>query len=125
METKRGVRHISNVDSERLIHSPVSLTLASIIVIIIKQDNGWMNTCISHPEELEDNNANTLSGGERLRDEKTGTTEVTFRPTVYRMYAASRFKQKYNLTVVMGTPVYYITVPNPAEDVFSRLQHHN
>lgn len=78
IETKRDVRHISNVGSERLIHSPVSLTLASIIVIISKRGNVWMNTCISHPEELEDNNANNLSGEERLRDEKTGTTEVTF-----------------------------------------------
>jgi hypothetical protein len=84
-----------------------------------------MNTCISHPEELENNNANTLSGEERLRDEKTGITEVTFWPTVCRMYAASRYKQKYNLTVVMGTPVYYTMVSNSAEDVFSRLQHRN
>jgi len=93
METKRDVRHISNVGSGRLIHSSVSLTLVSIIVIIIKRGNGWKNTCISHPEELEDND-NTLPGEERLRDEKTGTTAVTFWPTVYRMYAASRYKPK-------------------------------
>ena len=84
-----------------------------------------MNTCISHPEELEDINANTLSGEERMRDKKTGTTEVTFWPTVYRMYAASPYKQKYNSTVVIGRPVYYITASNSAEDVLSRLQHHN
>jgi hypothetical protein len=83
MEKKRDVRHISNVGSERLIHSPVSLTLGSIIVIIIKRGNGGMNACISHPEELEDNNASTLSGKEMLRDEKTGTTEVTCWPAVY------------------------------------------
>ena len=41
------------------------------------------------------------------------------------MYAASRYKEKYNLTVAMGTPVLYITVSNTAEDVLSRLQHHN
>jgi hypothetical protein len=84
-----------------------------------------MNTCISHPEELEDNNANTLTGEERLRDERTGRSEATFGTTVYRMYAASRYKQKYNLTVVMGTPVLYITVSNSAQEVLSRLQHHN
>ena len=101
MEMKRDVRHISNVDTERLIHSPVSLTLASIIVIFINRGNGLMITCISHPEELEDNNANTLSGDEMLRDEKTGTTEITFWPKVYRTYAASRYKQKYKLTNLM------------------------
>jgi hypothetical protein len=64
-----------------------------------------MNTCISHTEEQEDNNANNLSGKKRLTDEKTWTTEVTFWPAVYRIEAASRYEQKCNLTVVMGTPM--------------------
>jgi hypothetical protein len=51
-----------------------------------------MNTRISHPEELEDNYANTLTGEERLRDETTGTRGARFWPTVDRMYAASRYR---------------------------------